>query len=112
MANQLVNFDYFTFTNICSTFKVPLTVYDADSQCRLTIGQKKAFSFACGVCGWLQELDLGAICDEQTVRWLKKRVNFLSDDFVPDSFLQEIKKREEQYYELKILEKRFQKIFD
>ena len=78
MANQ-VNFDYFTFTKICSTcsktqktFKVPLSVYDADGQCRLTIEQKKAFSFVCGVFGWLQGLDLSTICDEQTVRWLKK----------------------------------------
>ena len=84
MANQLVNFDYFTFTKICftcrrvqKTKKFPIAAYDADIQCRLTIEQKKAFSFACSVCGWLQELDLRAIWGEENVRWLKRRVNFL-----------------------------------
>ena len=110
MANQLVNFVYFTFTKICrrehKTFKVPLAAYDADGQCRLTAEQKKTFIFVCGVCGWLQELDFRTIYDEQTVRWLKKKVNFATDGFVPDSFLREIKKREEQYK----LQRRFEKI--
>ena len=60
----------------------------------------------CGVCGWLQELDLSTICDEQTVRWLKTKVSFATDSFLPYSFLQKIKKIEEQYK----LQERFEKI--
>ena len=90
-SNQLADFDftasYFNFTKICSaccggqkTFKIPLSTYDDDGQCKLTIEQKKDFSFVCRLCGHLNELDFIKICNDQTAKVLKRKVDLVTNE--------------------------------
>ena len=114
-SNQLVDFDftadYFNFTKICflcrkdhKTFKIPLAAYDYDGQCKLTVEEKKRFSFVCRSCRWINELDFIKICNEQTAKVLNRRVDFV---------MQEVEKRRKEhefYLKKNELQKEFLKL--
>ena len=82
-SNQLVDFDYspdhFNYTKYF-TFQIHNSVYDDSGRCKLTVEQRKFFSFVCKVCGSLVEVnDFRKILMERTESWIRQRVNFNVD---------------------------------
>ena len=66
-SNQLVDFDFsashFNCIKFCTcrksrrSFQIHNSVYDDNGRCKLTIEQKKFFTFICKVCGLLVEIN-------------------------------------------------------
>ena len=69
---------YFIYTKICfckkdlKNFKIFLSYYNESGSCILSDKEKSKFSFACLFCNSLNQLDFNTICNEYTVRLLKK----------------------------------------
>ena len=73
--------DYFIYTKICfckkdlKNFKIFLLYYNESGLCILSDEEKSKFSFAYLFCNSLNQLDFNTICNEYTVRLLKKSSN-------------------------------------
>ena len=70
--------DYFIYTKICfckkdlKNFKIFLSYYNESGLCILSDEEKSKFSFAYLFCNSLNQLDFNTICNEYTVRLLKR----------------------------------------
>ena len=71
--------DYFIYTKICvwkkdlKNFKIFLSKYDESGVSILSDEEKSKFSFTCKFCNSLNQLNVDTICNEQTVRFLKRK---------------------------------------
>ena len=70
--------DYFIYSKLCickkdlKNFKIFLLNYDESGVCILS-EEKRNFSFTCTFCNSLNQLNFDTICNEQTVRFLKRK---------------------------------------
>ena len=71
--------DYFIYTKLCvckkdlKNFKIFLLMYDESGVSILSDEEKSNFSWTCKFCSLLNQLNFDTICNEQTVRFLKRK---------------------------------------
>ena len=71
--------DYFIYTIICickkdlKNFKIFLSNYDESGVSILSDEEKSKFSFTCKFCNSLNRINFNTICNEYTVRFLKRK---------------------------------------
>ena len=71
--------DYFIYSKFCvckkgfKNSKIYLSYYNECGTCILLDEEKKQFSFTCSFCSSLNQLDFNTICNEYTVRLLKRK---------------------------------------
>ena len=71
--------DYFFYTKLCvckkdlKNFKIFLLSYNESGVYILSNEEKKHFSFTSTFCNSLNQLNFDTICNEQTVRFLKRK---------------------------------------
>ena len=73
------NNEYLIYIKLCvckkdlKNFKIFLSMYDESGVSNLSDEEKRNFSFSCKFCNSLNQLSFGTICNEQTVRFLKRK---------------------------------------
>ena len=71
--------DYLIYTKICickknlKNFKIFLLNYDESGESILLDEEKSKFSFTCKFCNLLNRINFNTICNEYTVRFLKRK---------------------------------------
>ena len=71
--------EYFIYTKLCvckkdlKNFKIFLSMYDESGVSILSDEEKSKFSFTCKFCNSLNQINFNTICNEYTVRFLKRK---------------------------------------
>ena len=71
--------DYFIYTKLCvckkdlKNFKIFVSNYDESGVSILSDEEKSKFSFTCKFCNLLSQINFNTICNEYTVRFLKRK---------------------------------------
>ena len=71
--------EYFIYTKLCvckkdlKNFKIFLSMYDESGVSILSDEEKSKFSFTCKFCNSLNRINFNTICNEYTVRFLKRK---------------------------------------